>query len=253
MKGRLDPCLLLSYSVPAEQLRRQVRRQVPAGLELVERNGLAFWNVVVCQVNGLRPWFLPRPAGVTCAMLGVRLHVRARLEDGSDLDGLHFVETHINRFVNVADRFGDFRFFQSKGILVRGTRSLGPDRPLAPLVAWDDPEWELLVEAYPLSSPAAASQARYAPSDAESLFRYRPVSMAVAAPGVLRLTEVVRDESRWRETPAAVEPETPLQKLVGPDARLERAVLVDPIDYVWRLGRRVRLASPAPADVPSAA
>jgi hypothetical protein len=56
MVGRLDECFLLSYAIDPGQ----ATALVPAGLEPVTCHGVAFFNIVVCHVDRMRPRFAPR-------------------------------------------------------------------------------------------------------------------------------------------------------------------------------------------------
>src|SRR5215213_8264418 len=89
MNGRLSECLLLSYRTPA----RAVRKLVPGHLELVTRDGWAFWNVLACRVEGMRPAGVPKSLGVDYHHVAYRLHVKARTAAGETLRGLYFVRS----------------------------------------------------------------------------------------------------------------------------------------------------------------
>src|SRR5258705_13594760 len=107
--GRLSECLLLSYRTPAES----VRRLVPPGLELVTRGPFAFWNVVACTVDRMRPAGLPGCCGVSYHHVAYRLHVQAHAGNGEGtLRGLYFVRSDADSGLvgRLGNLFTDFRF-----------------------------------------------------------------------------------------------------------------------------------------------
>jgi hypothetical protein len=129
MTGRLSSCVLLSYRTPAAH----VRHLVPPPLELVTRGPWAFWNVVACRVERMRPRGAPRWAGVCYHHVAYRLLVRAPGlgPDGRDLEGLYFVRSDadhslITRGGNVAS---DFQFHRAE-IDLRDETLIGGDLEL---------------------------------------------------------------------------------------------------------------------------
>jgi uncharacterized protein YqjF (DUF2071 family) len=256
MNGRLEECLLMSYRTPA----RAVRDLVPRGLELLTRDGFAFWNVVACRVEAMRPTGVPRPLGAGYRHVAYRLHVRARTSAGETLDGLYFVRsdadsTRVSRFGNLLT---DFRFHRSDVELSHAKDGANDVLTLA-IQGRDDAAADALVrvatqpQGAPAEAPAPDSLFTSA-AEADRFLRYRPLGLSVDIDGrYLHLARVLRDQSAWRERPVCViEAHWKFFDALGQDdLRLERATRVDPIDYRWRLGRRVALASPVPP-VPTA-
>ena len=75
----------------------------------------------------------------------------------------------------------------------------------------------------------------------ERLLKYHPLGLAIGRRGELRLAEVFRDESAWRENAVAV-----VSARWGffdaqeqAHLRLERATRVVPLDYKWRIRSHV--------------
>ena len=246
MKGRLAECVLMSYRTPAHT----VRRLVPRCLELVTRDGWAFWNVVACRVESMRPVFAPARLGVTFNHVAYRLLVRARTGEGRILDGLYFVRSDtdsplVGRFGNVLT---DFRFHGAEVELSRGRDGAADILTLA--VQGNEERADALVRVA-TGDCAAAAPYRDSPfrsaADAEQFLKYRTLGLSVDLDGrYLRLAEVSRDETAWRERQVRVlEAHWKFFDALGQDdVHLERATRVDPLDYRWRLGRRAKVAAP---------
>jgi hypothetical protein len=92
-------------------------------------------------------------------------------------------------------------------------------------------------------------------AEAEAILKYQPVALATSADGsLLRLAEVLRDESRWNESPLHVARAgwRYLEDLGQRDLALERATRAAPLEYRWRIGRTQPLAATAasPRELP---
>ena len=255
MNGRLSECVLLSYRTPA----RSVRRLVPKGLELETRDGWAFWNVVACRVEGMRPAGVPARLGVSYNHVAYRLHVKARTADGQTLRGLYFVRSDagsrlVGGFGNALTRF---RFHPAEVELSRAQRDgaevltvavTGPDADAA-----NDAVARIAVGAGVAPAEPRAGSPFASTADAEQFLKYCPLGIAPDLDGrYFELAEVVRDESKWREHPVRViEAHWSFLRRLGQDElHLERATRVEPLDYRWRLGRRAPIGA-APAPVPT--
>jgi len=274
--GRLDECLLLSYRTPLQT----VRRLVPDCMELLTLDGWAFWNVVACKVRDMRPAGIPACFGVTYRHVAYRLYVKARSADGQSLRGLYFVRSDADS--GLVGRFGnaltDLRFHPADvelsthgdvlTLAVQGRApSAGdgvPDGAHAPAVVGDAAD--ALVRVETSDAAAAAAENSLGPgspfrsaADAAKFLTYCPLGISTDPDGRwLKLTEVVRDESAWRERAVrVVESHFRLFERLGlDDVHLERATrLTAPVDYRWRIGRRLavarqqlpwRIARPAP-------
>jgi hypothetical protein len=273
--GRLTECLLLSYRTPAAA----VRPLVPRGLELVTRGGFAFWNVVACTVEHIRPSMLPEGCGVSYRHVAYRLHVQAHPADasgngGAPLRGLYFVRSDADsRLVggvgNLVTDFhihpADVELAASNGVLtlaVRGHEETPDPHDGEPAgdvsdaivrvsVAGDGHNDAALL-APPPGSPFASAE------DADRVLRYQPLGLSVDLDGrYVKLAEVIRAESKWSERPVRVlEAHFRFFESLGlgeQDVQLERATRVAPVDYRWKLGRRVALRKPAAASAPAPA
>ena len=257
MNGRLTQCLMLSYRTPA----RSVRHLVPRGLELETRGGYAFWNVLACRVESMRPAGVPRRLGVTFNDVAYRLHVRGRTAAGETLRGLYFVRSDADSglVANVGNGLTAFRFSTADvelsrarvdgsdvlTVAVMGRREADEGADALVRVATDAPAGadSDLADGSPFNSPAEAAE----------FLKYRPLGLSVDLDGrYLEMTEVVRDEAAWREKPVSVIEAhwNFLDRLGQDELRLERAIRVEAIDYCWRLGRRALLA-PAVTTTPT--
>ena len=268
--GRLSECLLLSYRVPAES----VRRLVPRGLELVTRGGYAFWNVVACAVEGMRPAGLPEWCGVDFHHVAYRLHVQARAANGDGtLRGLYCVRSDGDSALvgGLGNLFTDFHFhparveLSSRGgvvtLAVQGRNERPDPRDGEPEGDTGDAIARVSVDDNAADNLAGASLAEgspfMSPADAERVLQYAPLGMSVDLDGrYLKLVEVLRDEAAWSERPVRVVEwhfrffdELGLSRQ---DVQLERATRVAPIDYRWRLGRRVALLTSPTPPIPGA-
>jgi len=237
----------MSYRTPADTVRHLVPRQ----MELLTRGTWAFWNVVACTVEGMRPAGAPRCLGVDYHHVAYRLHVRARTADGQTLSGLYFVRSDADS--GLVGRFGnaltDFHFNPAGVELSRESGVV----TLAVQGRHDESADALVrVSTEELAAPTLAEGSPFASAEeADRFLEYCPLGLSVDLDGrYLHLAEVRRDASAWRERPVRViEAHWKFFRHLGQDdVHFERATRVDPIDYRWRLGRRLALATgPAPA------
>jgi hypothetical protein len=228
-------------------------------MDLVTRDGWAFWNVVACRVEAIRPAGAPACLGVDYHHVAYRLHVKARTVRDGTLDGLYFVRSDADS--RLVGRFGNlltpFRFNPASVELSVAPRDGGDVLTVAVNGRDEEAANDALVRvasgAGAAPQPAPGSPFDSA-ADAERFLKYRPLAVAPDLDGrYLELVEVVRDESKWRERPVRViEAHFKfLQRLGQDELHLERATRVDPIDYRWRLGRRAEVVLPE-APVPTA-
>lgn len=263
--GRIDRCVLLSLRTPAEAVERLVPR--PLELVTVEASGerWAFWNVVACHIERMRPAGVPAAFGLSYHHVAYRLLVRAPTPTRTPtrptptagwLDGLYFTRSDVDsRPVAWGGAMvSDFRFHAAR------VRMEARDERWVVIVEGEAP---LRLEIDPRGEAGLAEGSVFGSvEEARRVLKYRPVSMAPARVGrvgvgrdgrMLRLAEVVRDESAWRERAVRVlraefggdTGGTPLPLRNGGGATVELCTLVEPIDYRWRLGRRVVLGPTA--------
>jgi hypothetical protein len=88
MAGHLSECVLLAYRTPAES----VKHLVPPPLELLTNQQWAFWNIVLCRIDRMRPAGFPRFTGLSYHHVAYRLYVQARTR-AEVITGLYFVRS----------------------------------------------------------------------------------------------------------------------------------------------------------------
>lgn len=249
MTGRLTDCTLLSYRTPA----KTVAHLLPEGLELVTRGPWAFWNVVACRVEAMRPRamdLLPDAAlkipgvfpgaGVSYHLVAYRLLVQA-MTDRADLRmGLYFLRSDADARVlgAVGNRTTDFRFHPATIQLETGDHAYALD------VVSADRQGDATLRLAATPPGLAPGSCFPTMTDAQEFLKYRPYALAARGPAErrhLRIAEVQRDETAWAETPVTVaEARYAYFERLGQaeHVRLELATRVAPMDYVWKLGRR---------------
>ena len=241
-QARLGPCVLLTYRTPATD----VERLVPHGLELVRRGPYAFWNVVACRVEAMRPAGWPVWCGVTYHHVAYRLRVRTMTDDAAVLEGLYFARSDADDRVLCAlgNRLSDFRFHPATITLAATDRSLalrvtgrGDSRAAAELAVRTGEPRRAPDSCFPTIADAAA------------FCTYVPLGLSVETTLTAhwaRLAEVTRDATVWHEQPVTVDrARFAFFNATDPQARLEWATRLTPVDYRWTLGRRVKLRHPA--------
>jgi hypothetical protein len=238
--GRMDECVLLWYAIDPER----AAALLPPGLDLITAHGSAFFNIVVCHVDRMRPRFLPRPFGVTFWYVAYRLQVRATLSDGSSIEGLYFLRSEVDRrlFVACGNMLTDFRFHAAR---VQSEND-------------DDAIWSARVEATTGGATASLVVRRNADErlgtgspfasleERERTLKYATLGLSVSnSERYIRVTEVIRDEASWKEETVQVEvADWSYPRSLGlSDSRLVRATRIAPIDYRWRIGRTERILS----------
>lgn len=237
MVGRLSECLLIAYRTPA----LSVEHLVPAPLQLVTRDRWAFWNIVVCRIEKMRPAGAPRLFGMSYYHVAYRLYVRAECAGGDVIEGLYFVRSDADNFLvsELGNLASDFRFhtaainhFEDAGRLIFEVRNSGEGAGEVSLRVAVDREPEFTKDSCFDSMKEAAQ-----------FLKYRPLGLS-CEDGWLRVAEVFRDESEWKETAVSIEEArwSLFDTLAQNEIALELATRVAPIDYRWRLGRRERLA-----------
>ncbi|MGV3773136.1 MAG: DUF2071 domain-containing protein [Verrucomicrobiales bacterium] len=233
MQGRLSECCLLSFRVP----QGQVRHILPPGLNLATRGDWAFWNVVLCTVEKMRPLAFPRGAGFTYNHVAYRLMVECELRNHSRLQGLYFARSDADDrlMATMGNCMTDFRFHQSSILLCRAKEG----ETFEGEVISQDGKAGLQLKAKiavnhdaPPPSPIFKS-----PTERREFLKYQPVGLSVASDGTeAHLAEVMRDENDWVEKELQITHFTS-QFLAPYDIQLEQAIQIAPLDYRWKLGR----------------
>ncbi|MEM1109418.1 MAG: DUF2071 domain-containing protein [Planctomycetota bacterium] len=248
MIGRLTDCVLLSYRTPAAS----VAHLIPEGLELVTRGPWAFWNVVACRVDAMRPAFpgaidTPHALGVTYHHVAYRLLVQAMTDRADVRKGLYFVRSDADARVlgTVGNWMTDFKFHPAD-ITLNAAQITNTGHEYALNVTTHDGQGDARLSLAP--NPPALAQGSCFPTlqDAQEFLKYQPYALAVTGRNgqrQLSIAEVQRDESKWVETPVSLrEADFALFRELGQtEARFELATRVAAMDYTWKLGRRETL------------
>ncbi|MES2571208.1 MAG: DUF2071 domain-containing protein [Verrucomicrobiota bacterium] len=231
MRGALNGCWLFNYRTPLEK----VQALVPEPLKLVTHGGFAFWNIVVCRVEALRPAPLPGMFGLGYWHVAYRLCVDAHLASGGQVEGLYFVRSECDHslIARVGNWMTDFAFHPAR-ITVLHNREIAAGEIVATgghahfCVARQ--EMPGLAEGSPFGSL----------EEAATFLAYRPCALSRANGNAVQRVGVSRDEARWRCRPVAVK--TASWSLLH-DAKLELCFEVEPIDYQWNRGEILEVAA----------
>lgn len=208
----------------------------PAPLELVTHGGFAFWNVVVCEVRGLRPAPWPAFVGMNYWHVAYRLHARVRLEPGEVIEGLHFVRSDADRLIvsTAGNWLTDFRFHMAgvdiaqDGKTIEGTiRS----REAAARFRLREERTQSLAP----GSPFASIQ------EAADFLKYKPFALSPAGEDSVKIVRVKRNEAEWKSSLVTVE-ESDWQFFAGCEVAPEVCYAVEPINYEWRRAELRRVA-----------
>lgn len=235
MRGRLARCWLFAYQTPVAA----ARRLLPAELEPVTFGGRAFWSVVVCRIQGMRPKGAPAFLGIDYWHVAYRLYARFTAADGRSWEGLYFLRSDCDSGLisTVGNRLTDFRFHtaeiryrengESVTLEVAGTGAPGKavlHRDRAPRL--------------PEGSAFGALE------EAAARLKYGPAGFSVSEPGWVDVLSITRDEAAWKSRLVHVESES-WSYLETQSAQLEVCCELEPIEYQWNRGVRVRAASPS--------
>ncbi|MEM9418522.1 MAG: DUF2071 domain-containing protein [Planctomycetota bacterium] len=240
MTGRLTDCVLLSYRTPA----KTVAGLIPDGLELVTRGPWAFWNIVACRVEAMRPAFpgavdAPAALGVTYHHVAYRLLVQAMTDRADVRKGLYFIRSDADARVlgAVGNWTTDFKFHAADIALDANQEAYSLD------VQTNDGRADARLR-FDHTPPRLEMDSCFPTlQDAQEFLKYQPYALAAvgdAGRRRLRIAEVQRDEAAWVETPVSVsEAKFGLFDQLGQSehVQFELATRVAPMDYIWKLGR----------------
>jgi|GEM_PF-524495 len=239
MQGRVCDCIQLNYRTPGET----IRTLLPDGLEPVVRGPWAFWNVMCCRVEKLRPAGLPALCGLTYHHVAYRLRVQAMNDRAEVVQGLYFTRSEVDaKAVSiVGNKLTDLRMHPAA--IAMEASDCGVHCKIEGNSQGSGME---LVTAH---APARLQPGSCFPSveDARQFCRYTACALAVTdrdGRRHLRTTRVSRSAHAWNETPLAVH-----QARMGhfesigqaEHVRLEWACRLSAMDYTWRVGETAAL------------
>jgi hypothetical protein len=229
--GSIRQCWLFVYRLPLAV----AQRLLPPPLRLVVQGGFAFMNIVVCRLSGMRPAILPAMVGLGYWHVAYRLHAWAPCETGRSLEGLHFLRSECDRPVVAwaGNRLTDFHFHAADIRVLETAKEVtgAIDSPTAPA--------HFLIDRG--GAPTLAAGSPFSTLESAAAFlKYKPYGLSVENEETLQVVRVRREEAAWRSRVVAVR-EAQWRFLDGCEAVLELCYEVEPIDYRWERGRRVRV------------
>jgi len=229
MQGRIDRCWLFTY----EAAPCDLAALVPAPLELVTHHGRAYWNVVVCHVQKMRPWPLPALLGVSYWHVAYRMYVRCHPVQGKPFEGLYFVRSDCDhRLMTAGGRWlTDFNFHNAR-IQVQEDDARSRIR-----VASKEAPAEVVIDR---SVPARLREGSAFRNleEAATALKYHPAGISVSPQGIVSAVRITRDEAAWQARLVHTE-QGDWGFFRGRAVQPEIVYEVAPIDYVWNRGRQV--------------
>lgn len=227
MLGTLSKCWLFTFQTPIET----AVQLLPPELEPVQHRDYAFWNVVVCQVQNMRPKLSPLPLGVTCWHVAYRLYVRMKPSTGEVVEGLYFLRSDCNNALMsfVGNLLTDFKFNIASVQVSQSSQSTE--------ITISAPEGD----AYARISNDPPALPEYSAFDsleeARQFLKYKPNGVSIGANGSANIVHIVRDEKAWKSNLVVVD-EAHWSFLEGKNVKPEICYEVEPIHYQWNRARR---------------
>jgi hypothetical protein len=226
MCGWIERCWLFTFREPVAD----VADLVPAPLSPVTRGGLAFWNVVVCEIADMRPKGTPRVLGLRYRHAAYRLYVRHKAEGMPAIEGLYFLRSDADsRLISTAGKWlSDFNFHHANITIEDGDAETrlainSPDAAAEIRIDRDTPP--TLDSGSPFGSLF----------EAKAALKYKPFALSPVCANKARVLRVRRDEEAWKSK--LVTAHCDLEFFKGRNISPEIAYDVAPIEYVWERGK----------------
>lgn len=225
--GNLDRCWLFTYRTSLDL----ARELLPRALEPVTYGGSAFWNIVVCHINSMRPKHFPAFSGVSYWHVAYRLYARLPLARGEAIEGLYFLRSDCDRrLMSLAGNLlTDFCFHTASLQLRQDQQSLDIylNSPDAPAHA------RLLTSAAPCLEPHSVFSSL---DEAAAFLKYKPYGLSLDRAGRANVVHITRDERAWRGRLVSVAC-ADWTFLRAYEVQPEICYEVEPIRYQWDRGR----------------
>ena len=245
MVGRLSRCWLFTYRTPIDT----IVPLLPSPLEPVSFGDFAFWNIVVCKVENMRPRLSPVAFGISYWHIGYRIYVKVRTESrqsgqpgrpgqsrhSESVEGQYFARSDCdNGLISMVGNILTDYNFHSAAVEIKdleGKTEIDVRSDGGHLLSLIDRQ-----------TPARLSE--YSPfksiEEASDFLKYKPNGISVSKPGSINVVHIVRDEERWKSTPIHVE--TMCSQVIAEHQNCypELAFEVDPIDYQWNRGEQMK-------------
>jgi hypothetical protein len=227
--GTIDRCWLFVYQTP----EADARALIPAALELVTRDGCAFWNIVVCHLRGMRPRGFPAFVGVSYWHVAYRLYVRFHPASGPPIEGIYFLRSDCDKpLMSMAgNALTDFNF-HTAGVEVVEQDALVGITVRSP----DAPGRASLDRSKPAALPAHSVFSSL--EEAAAFLKYKPFGISVDPAGNANIVAIKRDEAAWKSRLVPVV-SAEWRFFEGKTVRPEICYEVEPINYQWNRGRIV--------------
>ncbi|MEM1295597.1 MAG: DUF2071 domain-containing protein [Verrucomicrobiota bacterium] len=223
MVGRLSRCWLLAYRAPLDL----VRRHLPAPLKPLSFGGYGFWNVVVCEIENMRPRGLPSIMGITYRHAAYRIYVRHLNDAGTSVEGLYFLRSDCDSPLLTAggNVLTDFKF-HSGDITIA-------ENPLATLleVKSKGANGQATIH-YGHHAKLAEGSPFQSVQEAGDFLEYTPHGISVSPHGGVEVLPIRRNEADWKPRVVAAQSDH-WDYLANDETHLEIAYEVAPIDYEW--------------------
>jgi hypothetical protein len=227
--GTIERCWLFVYQTPEEE----ARKLVPGALELVTRDGCAFWNIVVCRLRAMRPRDFPAFLGASYWHLAYRFYVRFHAESGPPIEGLYFLRSDCDsRLMTFMGNLLTDYHFHTAGINVIEEAPLlhlsirSPDAPARVTLDRTKPSELPAHSVFPSLEAAAA------------FLKYKPFGISVDAANRANVVDIQREDAAWKSRLVSVV-SAEWKFFEGMTVRPEICYEVDPIAYQWNRGRIV--------------
>ena len=225
--GNLDHCWLFTYRTPIDL----ARELLPAPLEPVTYGSHAFWNIVVCHINSMRPKHFPACIGVSYWHVAYRLYARLPLTRGEAIEGLYFLRSDCDRrsMSLAGNALTDFHFHIASLQLRREQDVLKMDL--------DSPDAPAHIRLLPGAAPRLAPHSVFASLDEAAAFlKYKPNGLSLDRASRANVVHITRDEQAWRSRLVSVAC-ADWAFLREYDVQPEICYEVEPIRYQWDRGR----------------
>lgn len=227
MVGTIERCWLFTYQTPAEEARALVPRE----LELVTRDGCAFWNIVVCQLRAMRPKGLPAFLGVSYWHVAYRFYVRFHPESGPPFEGLYFIRSDCDSRLMawMGNLLTDYHFHPA-------VIAVSEQAPLLHITI-QSPDCPALATLDRLRPPQLPAHSLFSSlEEAAAYLKYKPIGISLNTAGRANVVAIRRDEAAWKSRLVHVI-SADWRFFEGKSVRPEICYEVAPIDYQWDRGR----------------
>lgn len=226
VRGCLHRCWLLTWRTPAGA----ARPLLPEPLELITHGGFAFWNVVICRIERMRPAGVPPLFGFSYWHVAYRLLARAQLRSGEDVAGLHFVRSDADhRLVSaLGNLVTDFRLHPARIRMTEAPEVIRGDIR----AAGGDAQFRLRRGKAPelsTGSPFCSVE------EAAAALKYKPVALSRAGADAVNIVRVARAEESWLDQPVTLE-HSDWEFFNTREVAFEWGVEMQPLEYLWRRG-----------------